>query len=115
MTKREQHKRPVDCAARVERADVPMRDAAILMAHPRLFGLSAAGRLQTRADPRNREQEERERLYGHRMGEAALLRSLAREACLQAQEIRWRSAQTRTVSATLRGLRSSNWAKRNFA
>jgi hypothetical protein len=41
------------------------------------------------ADQRNREQEERERSYQRRLAEpAALLRSLAREACLQAQEVR---------------------------
>ncbi len=114
------HRLIVDSAQRVQRADTLirsserlLRETAKLVEHSWLIGSSAR---HVHADQRNREQEEREQSYQRRLAEAAaLLRSLAREACLQAQEVRWRSAQTRAVSATLRKRRSSRWVRAGSA
>ena len=111
MTTRERDKLLADSVQRVQRADKLMRSSERLMrATSRLVawphGGSTARQPRVLTDWRNREQEEQERLSRRRLIEAAKsVRSLAREACVEAQEARWRSVQTRTVSAALRARR----------
>jgi hypothetical protein len=85
-----------------------MREAAKLAEHPSPAGLSPARQPPIHPDRRSPEREERQRLSRRHLVETStLLRSLAREMCLQAQEARWRSAQARTVSVALRAARQT--------
>ncbi len=93
------------------------RAAELIRRNRTLVRLAKVARARTAAlshpDQRTCKPEEWERPDRRRLTEAAAkLHSLAREACLQAQETRWLSVKTRAASASLRVWGCSNRARR---